>query len=256
MRAAVDLLNSSLSKVAAGLRELGFDGDQLEPGECEVAMLIPLTEQNRAADRVAADIAFADGAVKLLSELAGEGRPNTRVRALASSDFLIYIYATVEVARHFGEIVDFVLQMHERVKKLHSLAEEILELGGPEAPAEEIKSGVVEQIEEQLDELTESISQQAVLDDSGRVVELRTEIKRTVRGMAARIDNGYRFDIRAELPSAPEADGDEDAAELDAGENAFSRVRELSSSITYSPLVTHPILELPEPGRYVEDSDE
>lgn len=249
IRERVEEIVEALRETQAGLTGLGFETDVLEPGECELSVLIPATGENREADRLATELAFVDGAVKLFSELAGLGRPATQVRALASSDFLVYVYVAVEVAKDFGAVIDYVTQLHTKLRRLKEIVGEFIELSGPEAVGDGMQAQVTAELETGIDEITETIVQSAKLDDSGRVTELRTEISRTVRGVAARVDNGFRYELRAELPegNSESNEGEEQSAHLD--------VQQLASRIEYSPPVLHPILELPPVGRFVTEPE-
>lgn len=236
----------ALRDAANGLRFLGIGDEQSEPGECELSVLIPASRENSEAERLATELAFVDSAVRLFSEMAGLGRPPTRVRALASSDFLIYVYAAYEAINGLGTVIEHVTQMHSRLKRLKELASEFRQLRGPERLDEVIRTEFDDELERQIDEITDHVVSEIRFDDEGRARELRTEVRRTVRGIAARVDNGFRYDIRMELPPG-------DVPETVQAQH--EKVSELATRIVYSPQVEHPVLELPPLAKFVMQDD-
>jgi hypothetical protein len=80
----------------------------------------------------------------------------------------------------------------------------------------------------------------------GREHELRIDVKRSLRQLATRIDEGYSIEVHAYTPPEPEPPAEGEEVELDEVASAARQITSRQPNMRRMNLTGRPILELPE----------
>jgi hypothetical protein len=180
-------------------------------------------------------------------ELAGEGRPDFKVRALASSDFALFLLASPETALVLAQVLNVIVDTYDKILAIKQKRGELAALM-PENRLREIDAHANEVMAETLTGLAQELVANSSLAD-GRRNEMVMNVSWSLNRIANRIDGGYTIDIRTppvpEEPEAP-AEGEEpDKAALDARAQALE-IKQLGERIRRLETGGSRILELPE----------
>jgi hypothetical protein len=97
---------------------------------------------------------------------------------------------------------------------------------------------IAEKLQQKAEEL---IKEFCVKADKERKNELRIEVRRSLRGIAERIDRGFHIEVTAELPDGlPEEEAPEEAEKC----AAYVRIQNAAEGMRFIKLEGDPILKL------------
>ena len=240
-------LYESLKAAVQAFEALSIDKDEPLPGEIEASVILPRSSVQNSLGALGTEFRELERVFADMTELASGSRPPTTVRSIAASDFSVYLELAPEVAAFLAVAVERVVALYRNLLEIRRIRSE----AAAEGISDDKLMGIDEHIElhmnQGLDETVEvllSESEVAVSDESRRN-ELKISLKRTLSGVAARVDRGYRFDIRighVEDHIDEDHDGGEGRSTL---ERALRTIENSREGLTFLKLEGEPILQLP-----------
>ncbi|HVZ19474.1 MAG TPA: hypothetical protein VG871_00350, partial [Vicinamibacterales bacterium] len=157
------------------------------------------------------------------------------VRTLRSSGFGIDLQTSLAVAKGVATIVGGVKMTLDMIAKWRHLRKQAEELGVDPEVAEKLGAQGKKKLEDKIDELEAEIFQHTVVTNEGRLNELRSGVRVRIRGVAARMERGFNFEVRTALPPS----ADQKQKEMAVPITALSKMR-------FERIEGPPLLELPE----------
>src|SRR6266508_1666178 len=215
-----------LSQLLDGLAFFGISQDDLAD-EFEVGVAIPRGAEKNKLPELGVELVELQRILAPFEELAGEGRPDFEVRAIASSDFSVFLLAAPGIVLVLAQALNAIVDTYQKILDIKRVRTEMANLV-PE------------------DKLSDELVASSGLDD-GRKNELRVEVKWSLNRIANRIDGGYSIDIRA--PEPPEEPGVEEGGEDSEAARERARllaIREFAATIRRLETPGKRILQLPE----------
>ncbi len=233
-----------LSQLLDGLAFFGISQDDLAD-EFEVGVAIPRGAVKNKLPELGEELVELQRILAPFEELAGEGRPDFEVRAIASSDFSVFLLAAPGIVLVLAQALNAIVDTYQKILDIKRVRTEMANLV-PEDKLSEIDAHANSVMAEKLAELADELVASSGLDD-GRKNELRVEVKWSLNRIANRIDGGYSIDIRA--PEPPEEPGVEEGGEDSEAARERARllaIREFAATIRRLETPGKRILQLPE----------
>jgi len=245
---------TALEYIVSGFKQMDIGAEGLEPGQCEIGVLMPRSAVKNKLREFADDLEDLNGIFGAFSELITGRRPGFEIRSVSSSDFNIFLVMVPTVAITVVTVVDRIvntykniLEIRKRHAELSSFGLTKKELSGVQ---EHANSRMKTEIEKLVDELLEKNCKGK---DQGRQNELKIELSFCLNRIANRVDMGYGFEVRARPLTDDEAAekkvSAQDKAHIDA-------IHSVAKNIEFLKLEGPPILSLPKSqGKKKKKSD-
>lgn len=242
--AAVDHLN----RLIETLQFLNLASSALGPGEFEASVLIPRNEVDNALGALGREFEDLETLIRPFIEADGGSPPPLQVRQIASTDFLAVVYMTPGAALLLSKAIDGVLGVYERVLRIRKLRQELNDAGIKPETVEAIEQDATEMVEREIPGIVREVMDgAAALPSDGRRHEIEVAITKSLRGIAKRVDHGFRMTVRAGPPPEEEDGGEGDGDGSDGGASAtLAAIRQLvvenQRRAEFHELVGEPIL--------------
>ena len=238
-------LSTGLDQLITGLEFFGIGAEELAPGEFEVGFLIPRAAVANELEKLGKEFVELDDVLGPFLELGTGTRPDLEGRTISSSAFQVYLAAASGLALVMSKVIESLLTSYEKILNIRETHKRLKDDHVPDEAIEGILAHANERMEIDIAALTEELiaefGQRRAAD--GRVNELRVDIKRSLRKVAKRIDEGYSIEVRSYPP--PESIDLPEGAMSEA-EEARRVIEERQPRMRAMNLTGTPILELPE----------
>ena len=239
-------LQSELLALIQSFEYLGIGREELAVGEWELAILIPRRSVDDALGQLGVEFVALKKILDPFAELAEQGRPLIHVRSISSSDFMVFLEAAEATAKLVASVTAILIGGYKSIMKIRSLISSMRDEGVDEEELAPAVANANRRIEVTIKEQVEVLLEESDLSAS-RKNEMRTELTRSLWGIALRIDDGYNIDLRVGLPEPADDDEHEDPLR--------SEIRELRSELQFLKLEGDSILSLPSSLDEGEDPD-
>lgn len=237
---------SGIDNTVNGLKTLNIGYEKLEPGECEVGVVIPRKAINNHLNEFGKELQELNFIFGTFSELASGNRENYKIKSISSCDLGIYLAAIPPVAACIAHAAEKIIDIYKKLIEIRKHKAELKILGLKEKEMQGITDHSNKIMKERIGKLTvEIVNNYYVGNDDNRKNELSNAIKISLNKIANRIDQGFNIEVRAE----PEEKPDEETGEGDHQDKnqAFIRkVIEASETLRFLKLDGERILGLPE----------
>jgi hypothetical protein len=203
-----------LDATISGLRSLKIGTGRLDPGECEIGVLIPRAAVHESVKELGEELRHLDFVFGTFGELATGKREPAKVKAISSSDLTLLVFALPVVAECVARAMERIIGLYRNVLEIRKLK---LELERYVLDAE--KAGVVERsnfiMVDGIDKLTvEMMSKCHESITEGRRNEISNKVRISLTKLANRVDRGFNIEVRAELPEPPKSGAEQSVEEL------------------------------------------
>ncbi len=249
----VQSLVAALEQASSSLDFFEIGRERLSPGEFEIGFMIPRVEVDGGLEKLGKEFVRLKRIIAPFSELAGQSRPEFRVRSISSSEFQVFLESTPATAVLFTAALERVLAIYSQILDIRLKHRELAEKD--QVPDEYLK-GLADYATGLMDAKTHEIAESLVAKegavDEGRDNELRTELRLQLNALAERIDRGYNVEVRAgELPE-PTDDDDDDEGLNQATRVATKAVLDAQKKLEFMNVSGKPILSLETPDESSE----
>ena len=129
----------------------------------------------------------------------------------------------------------------EAIEKWKQLRAKALELGANAALADQLCAQGQKTLDEAIDAVHAEVITTCKINDQVRANEIKAAVRVKIEGVAARMERGFSFEVRTELPANPSEEA-----------QAQSKPIVGLSTLRFQPSVGAPILALPE---WEDDAD-
>jgi len=244
-------LSAALDQLLAGFRSLKVGADDLEPGECELGVLVPRTFLDNRLDRFADELDELNKIFSVFAEISIGSRPGFEIKTISSSDLSVYLEVSAIVGACIATAVERIIALYKQLLEIRKLQGELTKQGLEKKNLKGIEDHANGVMEHGIDKLVKDlIGEYLPKGEAGRKNELSVELKYSLKKIANRIDRGFNIEVRMEEPEV-DADSSEATEEEQALLKAHSKVSEASQTMQFLRLEGDPILQLTEskPGK-------
>lgn len=242
----VGALMTSLEQLMSSFEHLYIGYEVLDPGECELGILIPRGFVNNDLDIFAKELEELDSIFKTLAEVATGSRPNLNIRTISSSDLTVFLDLAPEIAACTAFAVERIITLYKQLLEIRKLHKEMRNTGVPEDSLVGVEDHANNLMNDGIDKLAIHLLDKYFANgDKGRRNELHTGLRFSLKKIANRIDNGFNIEIRVEPYPAPDEDSDGEAESAEA-ETHINVIQSASKNLQFIKLEGDPLLCLPE----------
>lgn len=243
----VQQLSSAIDQLLAGSQTLKIGKEDLDPGECELGVLVPRSFLDNRLDRFGKELEELNKIFGVFAEIATGSRPGFEIKTISSTDLSVYLEISARIAACIAVATERIIALYKNLLEIRKLQGELSKQGVEKENLTGIESHAGKMMEEGIEKLVKELIQEYLpKGDSGRANELSIELKLSLRKIANRIDRGFNIEVRMEEPDVT-AENPEDATDEEKELlKAHSKVSEASKQMQFLKLVGDPILQLPE----------
>jgi len=242
---ALTKLKQSIDKLIESFEFLKIGGEELEPGECEVAVLIPRSAINDEFADFSKELSAIDGIYGVFAEITTGKRPGFKIRSLSSSDLTVYVYMAVSIAAILAYAVNQIINSYKQIIEIRKLKSDMRSQGVPNKSLRGVTSYANSQMRKGINALSKEIFKKYCKEKAkDRYPELDTDLRFALNKIAGRIDKGYNFEIRVE-PIA-EDDKEKETSKSDQNARNMEYIRSTYKTRQFIKTDDKPMLSLPE----------
>jgi hypothetical protein len=239
-------LTEALDNLVAAFDFLVIGAEELSAGEFEVGFLVPRPAVKEELGTLGKEFIELKGILNPFLELTTGGRPDLRVRSIASSDFQVLLDSAPATALLLATALERLISSYEKVVNIRLAYKQLRESGASEETLASVKNDAEARMETDTEALAEELVRQADHVQEERANELRTELRNALNALANRIDRGYSVEVRAGEAEEPDEDGEEPDAEAQRLREQTERVLAAQKRLSFRNPTGEPILRLPE----------
>jgi hypothetical protein len=245
VRAAVN----QATQISTAFGSLGVRARAPSGDECEVVLVIPPPRNNDTLEFLDSDLDEFNTLLKYLNELTGNMGASPRVTGLATGSWEIYVQLSVAAAAKLIELIRGIIGLRREVGELRKKTDAFKDVPlVPHALLEPILEIANKRIESGLEEVSEVVVESSQTLADGRKNELKIAVKRSVRFLAKRLDEGVRVEIEPPKQLSQAAQQDKNAEEVEELQKQLGFVTENAPLIAKMEEAEKPVLLLPEPA--------
>lgn len=237
---------TSLEQVVASFKQLEIGAEELEPGQCEVGILVPRLAINNKLNEFANDLNELNKIFGAFSETTTGTRPGFEIRSISSSDLNVFLEMLPVVAAGIAVAVERVVGLYKQLLEIRKLHGELKNQGVPNKELKGISNHADSIMKDGIEQLiTDLLDKYYNNRDKGRRNELATELRFSLSKIAKRIDKGYSLEVRVQpIPEEEQAAEKGEQASEDA--EHIQVILAASRNLEFLRLEGEPILTLPE----------
>lgn len=230
----VNALHTAIQSLRQGLSQLSIEDDDLEPGDSIVGMTIPRTEVDGVTELRAELHVFGLFVSQMTEAIRGTAK-DPEVRTLRSSGFGIDLSADLDVVAAVAFAIRGIKYALDKLQRFRDLKRQMEALQVDPKTIAAIDKQSEASMEKDLDDLEIEIANEFKYNDQGRPKELRTAVRVNLNRVANRMERGFIFEARTQIPADPTPEQMQQAA-----------VVESLSSVRFEAIEGPRLLQLPE----------
>ena len=240
-------LASALDQLLAGFKFLRVGMEELEPGECELGVLVPRAFVDNRLDRFSDELAELNQIFGVFAELATGGRPSFQIKTISSTDLSVFLEVGAVVGACVATAMERIIALYKQLLEIRKIQGELTKQGVDKKNLKGLEDHANGIMETGIDSLVKQLlAEFKGKADAGRKNELSIELKFALKKVANRIDRGFNIEVRMEDPVAPTEPDREMTAEQAALAKSHAQIQAASGTLQFLKLEGAPILSLPE----------
>lgn len=234
----------ALEQIVSSFKRMNIGMEELEPGQCEIGMLVPRPAIHNRLDEFAKDLGDLNGIFGTFAELVTGERPGFELRSVSSSDLSIFLWASLAVASTIALAADRIVTVYKKILEIKELHGKLKDKGVPKKRLQGVEEHANSIMEEEIDKLSKDLLKKCHKTiDEARQNELTIELRFNLNKIANRIDNGYSIEIRTK-PFSEEEEAKKKVTPED--KERINVILSASKNLEFIKLEGLPILSLPE----------
>lgn len=236
----------ALEQIIASFEKLEIGAEELEPGQCEVGVIVPRSAVKNKLNAFAKDLDELDKIFSTFSELTTGKRPSFEIRSISSSDLSIFLSTLPIITAGIALAIERILGIYKKMLEIRKLHGELKKQGIPGSKLKSISSHANKMMKDEIEKLTKELLDKYYRNtDEERRNELTTELRFSLNKIAKRIDKGYSVEIRVQ-PLSEEEQAAEGTEQVSKDAEHIQLILKASQNIEFLQLEGEPILTLPE----------
>jgi hypothetical protein len=237
-------IKAALDQISSAFQTLHIPAEDLQPGECELGVLIPRSAVENSLVPFAKELGEINFIVSTFSELTTGATDSIQIRTISSTDLTVYLDVGLKVGAAIGKAVAWIIDRYKSILEIRKNHAELQKQGVPDDRLKGIEDYANDAINIAIEQiLPQIVETYCTTADKPRKNELTNGIRISLNKIANRIDRGFNFEIRVE-PIKREAPGS--SLIDDAERQHIKTIQETSKTLEFMNLEPDPILKLPE----------
>lgn len=237
-------LRTAINQMAEASAHLNLKADQLEPGEFELGIRIPLS-MGANLSQFQSELETLEKHLKTFAELTGEDLRSPLIRGLGSGSLEVFLGSGPLTAAAIVMAIERIVALYKTTLEIRLLKRQLAEKDLPQATIDSVSEHEIRGVNAQLAALETDLMDRYAGRDDGRRNEIKNAVTRAVRYLANRVDKGMEFEVTA--PNSPSPRGADEADRRRLEEAALKAVQEKGSANRQLERSEERVLMLPEP---------
>lgn len=241
LQSRLQALKTALDQLASGFAYFKIGSEKLDPGQCEIGILIPRAAVNNDLIPFAEELKELAFILNTFSEVATGNRDALPIKTISSSAFLVYLTAHPHFAAAVAIAIERTVSLYKQLLEIRKIRRDLKNYGVPDEQTE----GIEQHANSLMKEGTEKVAVEIINtyysgDDALRKNELTNFVRISLNKIAMKIDQGFNIEVRAELltKQTPENATDQDD---------IRTIQSVSPAMQFLKLEGPPLLTLSEP---------
>lgn len=245
----IEKLHETVSELTGAFDHLSIGAEELDPGTCELGVIVPRDAVNNNFKDFARELDHLDKTFSPFAELATGNRPGFTIRSISSTDLTVFLDLVPEIAACLVVAVERVVALYKNLLEIRTLRQGMVDQGVDEGSLQGVDSFADKHMEKGIKELVkELLAEHGENIERGRKNELKNELTIGLNGIANRIDKGYNIEIRVEPLEEDEGVEEDGEREPSAEAQVLSKIESHAKKIVFLKPTGASILSLPEPN--------
>lgn len=234
---------SALEQGAEAFVHFHIGNEKLNPGECEIGVLIPRDAVENNLLGFATELKEIGFILNTFSEVSTGKKDVLSIRTISSSDLLVYLKAAAPYAACVAVCIERVVALYKQLLEIRKLRQEISKQGVPAKETTGIENYANQLMQNGIDQIAvDVVNEYHKKDDKARKNELVNAVRISLNKIANRIDHGYNIEVRV----APVVEKTEGVKGNIDTLRAITAIPAAMANMQYMKLEGKPILRLPE----------
>lgn len=244
----LEAFKEGLENLLSSFQQFKIGNEQLEPGQCEIGMLIPRDAVKNQLPNFAQELKELVFILNTFSEVATGNPEELTIKTISSSDLTVYLDGTARFAACLAVAIERIVALYQRLLEIKKSKAELEKHGVPEEDMAGITAHANNLMSDGIETLTvEIIEKYHPAKDGHRKNELKNAIRISLNRIANRIDRGYNIEVRAEpLKQDKKPEGESDGNEARNLQEAINTIQAAAKNMQFLKLGGSPILRLKE----------
>ena len=251
IHSSVSSLNIAIDQLISGFKHLNIGADDLEPGECEIGVLVPRDFVKNLLNDFGKELIELNKIFNVFAEISTGSRAGFEIREISSSELSVFLDLAPAIGACLAISVERIVALYKQLLEIRKLHNDLKEQGVPKKSLKGVGEHANTIMEKGIEELIpQLIDQFCKKDDKGRKNELSNELRLALKKIANRIDRGFNIEIRVEpiQEEAEEVTGSQETESYEYIQAILSSAKELQ----FIKESGGPILSLPESDKSKE----
>ena len=247
LRASVDMLHKRADEYTVSSRFFKIEQDTLSYNEYEFSIAVPRHFVNNELDDFGKELVRLDRIFSVFNEIATGSREDFKIRSISSSELTVVLESAPAVAVMIVTAIERLATLYERILGIIKLHRDVSKFDGmPDKVSGGIKEYIDSKISNGVDEVSKFFHGELRRVETTRRNELKTELRNSLRDIAARLDSGFLFDVRGGQPEDGSAPNEEEQTPEEKQHKAnYEKVTASRDVIRRLRVESGPILSLP-----------
>jgi hypothetical protein len=244
---------NALEQVVSGFSIIKIGKEQLNPGECEIGILIPRNVINNELDHFQKELHDISFILDAFHRTVIGQKSSVKLRTISSSDFSVFMDSLPKVAACMAAVVAFLINSYKSLLEIRKLHGELKKQGVPEEGLQGIDTHANSIMKKAVDDAHAMVIERYSIDlDQTQKNELSNHLRISISKLANRIDKGFNIEIRSE-PLKQDKKPEEQTGSND--QEHLLKIRELAKTLEFLRLEGHSLLQLPESIKKKKDEE-
>jgi len=236
----------ALIEGTSALEYFNIGDETLEPGECEIGVLIPRVRVNNRLVDFANELKELSFILNTFSEVATGKKDDLTIKTISSSELLVYLNAIAPYAACLAVAIERIVALYKQLLEIRKLKNDLRKQGVPDNNTSGIEYFANELMENGLTELSNEITTQFYKKkDEERRNELRNAVLISLKKLATRIDQGFNIEVRVQ----PIEQNNNETKRDTETQSSIELIQKASANMQFLKLDGQPILKL-EDGKF------
>lgn len=244
IRQNVNNFIGSIEKVVDSFDLLKVGSEKLEPGQCEIGILIPRAFVHNKLKEFGEEIDNLNKILSVFSELVTGARPGFEIRAISSCDLSVFLGAATPVCACIAVSIERIVALYKNLLEIKKLRCEMERQGVPDSALQGVGDHAEKVMDDGIIKLVDDLADDFLKNtENGRANEIRIELRYSLKKIAARIDRGFNIEVRMAEPEKISLD---ELTGTKEGPSNFEVIKKASQNMQFIKVGGDPILSLPD----------
>lgn len=240
-------LSAAIDQLLSSFRTLKIGTEDLEPGQCELGVLIPRPFLDDRLDRFAIELRELDRIFGVFSEIVTGSRSGFEIKTISSTDLSVYLEVAARVGACIANAVERIISLYKQLLEVRRLRGELAKQGVEKDGLKGVDSHAKKIMETGIDKLVKDLlADYLPKAEAGRKNELSIELTYTLKKIANRVDRGFNIEVRMSEPDVEAENSENASAQNQELLRAHATISDATKNMQFLKLEGDPVLQLTE----------